>query len=285
VVDPVKARADKEASVELNWDEPALTRDLQAIEREVGGKLCLTARDIGSGRQIRYHGDQKCKTASVIKLPMLVHVAMAVAEGAVSWSDRLILTDAEKVGGSGVLTQLSDGLALTLRDVCVLMTIVSDNTATNMLIEHLGVAPFNARMRSLGLPLTTLYRKSYTPDSDASRPYGLGMTTPDEMASLVQMLAEGRVGGTATSEEILAILGGQTLRDSIPRALPEEWKYAGKTGGIDGVRNDVALVTAPDGSKFAVALFCQQLADLQWTPDNAGLLALARVTRRLLPIG
>ena len=255
---------------------------MEAIERESGGTLCLTVHDLSGGHSLRYHGDRRCRTASVIKLPMLVHTAMAVAEGTLSWSDRLRLTNAEKVGGSGVLTQLTDGLELTLRDVCVLMTIVSDNTATNMLIEHLGVAPINTRMRSLGLPLTTLYRKSYTADTEESRPYGLGMTTPDEMADLVRMLAEGHVGSAEVSAEILSILGGQTLRDTIPRALPAEWKYAGKTGGIDGVRNDVALVTAPDGAQFALALFCQDLTDLQWTPDNAGLLALTRVTHRLL---
>src|SRR5207302_270208 len=110
------------------------------------------------------------------------------------------------------------------------------NTATNMLIEHIGVEPINARMRTLGLPLTTLYRKSYTPDTEASREYGLGMTTPDEMADLVQTIAEGRAGSPDVSAEILAILAGQCLRDSIPRGLPADWKYSGKTGGINGVR-------------------------------------------------
>jgi beta-lactamase class A len=272
----------QEQILTLEWGDPGLKPDIEAIERESGGTLCLAARDLRTGHVVRYHSDRRCKTASVIKLPILTHAAMAVREGLFSWGDPLILTDGEKVGGSGVLTQLTAGLELTLRDACVLMTIVSDNTATNMLIERMGVGPINARMRSLGLPLTTLYRKSYTPDTDASRPYGLGMTTPDEMADLLGKLAEGRVGDGDVSREILKILAGQTLRDSIPRALLEGWKYAGKTGGIDGVRNDVGLVTAPDGSEFALALFCQDLQDVQWTPDNTGLLALANVTRRLL---
>ncbi len=265
----------------MDWDDPSLNADLTAIERECGGTLCLTARALSTGKTVRYRGDHRCKTASVIKVPILVHMAMSAAEGSLSWSETLTLTDAERVGGSGVLTQLTEGLELTLRDLCILMTIVSDNTATNMLIGRLGAAAVNARMRALGLSLTTLYRKSYTPDTDASRPYGLGMTTPDEMADLLQMLAEGGVGTAEVSAEIVAILAGQTLRDTIPRALPTDWKYAGKTGGIDGVRNDVALVTSPDGFRYVLALFCQDLQDVQWTPDNAGLLALARVTRRL----
>ena len=266
----------------IDWGAAGLATDIQAIESDSGGMLCMTARNLRTGQSVRHNGDRRCKTASVIKLPILVHAAMAEAEGKLAWSDQLTLTDAEKVGGSGVLTQLTAGLELTLRDVCVLMTIVSDNTATNMLIEHLGVDPINARIRSLGLPLTTLYRKSYTPDTEASRPYGLGMTTPDEMADLCQTLAENRAGDAEVSKTVLDILKGQTLRDSIPRVLPEEWKYAGKTGGVDGVRNDVGLVTAPDGTQFALALFFQDLADLTWTPDNAGLIALGRVTSRLL---
>lgn len=266
----------------LGWDEPGLRAKLEAIERESGGTLCVAARDLAAGHTLRYRGDRRCKTASVIKLPILVHVAMAVGEGALGWNDPLTLTDEEKVAGSGVLTQLGAGLKLTLRDACVLMTIVSDNTATNMVIDLLGTEPVNARMRSLGLPLTTLFRKSYTPDTEASREFGLGMTTPDEMADLLQAVVEESTGGHAVSAEILAILAAQCLRDSIPRGLPPGWKYAGKTGGIDGVRNDAGLVTAPDDARIVLALFCQDLPDLQWTPDNAGNITLGRAARTLL---
>jgi len=276
---------DRESQLSAKWDDPAVFAELEQIERDAQCVLCVSARDLGAGQALRYNSGRKCKTASTIKLPMLAHFAMSVAEGKRSWSETLTLTEAEKVAGSGVLTQMTAGLQLTLRDVCVLMTIVSDNTATNMLIELEGVGPINARLRSLGLPLTTLFRKSYTPDTEESREFGLGMTTPDEMAELVQMLAEGRVGGAAVSEEILGILAGQCLRDSIPRGLPEEWSYAGKTGGVDGVRNDVGLVTAPDGSRYALAIYCQDLRDLRWSLENAGLVAIGRVARALLPAG
>ena len=89
----------------VDWNEPGLFADIAAIERDSGGVLCITARELGAGRTLRYRGDRKCRTASVIKLPVLVHIAMAVEEGELSWSDRFTLTDEEKVGGSGVLTQ------------------------------------------------------------------------------------------------------------------------------------------------------------------------------------
>lgn len=269
------------ASFHLPTDETAFFTDVAQIEHDCGGSLAFAVRDLQTGQTIRFRGDRKCKTASVIKLPILVHVAMAVQEGTLSWNETLTLTAEEKVDGSGVLTQLQTGLRLTLRDVCVLMTIVSDNTGTNMVIEHLGTAAINARMRALGLPITTCQRKAYAPDTEETKEFGLGVTTPDEMLTLLTLLAENRLGGEATCAEMLAILSEQHYRDAIPRMIPEDWKYAGKTGAINPVRNDVGIVTAPDGSRFALALFCQELPVVNWTCDNPGLLALARLTRRL----
>lgn len=262
--------------------EAATLAAVERIEADCGGLLAFAVQDLQTGERLCYRADHRCQTASVIKFPMLVHVALAVQEGLLNWTERLTLTEGEKVGGSGVLTQLTNGTEWTLRDLCVLMTIVSDNTATNMVIERVGVEPVNARMRTLGLPLTTLYRKSYAPDTDASREYGLGMTTPTEMLALLLLLAEGKIGDAALSQELLKIMEAQAYRDGIPRFLPEDWKYAGKTGAIDAVRNDVGVVVAPDGRRFALALFCQQLSTVQWTAENPGLLSLARLAKCLL---
>jgi beta-lactamase class A len=255
---------------------------IERIEADSGGLLAFAVQDLQTGRRSLYRPDYRCRTASVIKFPILIHVALAVQEGRLDWNEKLTLTEAEKVGGSGVLTQMTVGTDYTLRDLCVLMTIVSDNTATNMVIERVGVEPVNARMRALGLPLTTLYRKAYAPDTEASREYGLGMTTPEEMLTLLLLLAEGKIGNIGLGQDLLKIMEAQSYRDGIPRYLPEDWKYAGKTGAIDAVRNDIALVTAPTGERFALALFCQQLPTIQWTADNPGLLALARLTSTLL---
>jgi beta-lactamase class A len=257
-------------------------RAIAAIEKECGGTLCFAAQDLQTGETWQVHADRKCKTASVIKLPILVHVALAVREGSLSWEEILTLTDAEKVDGSGVLTPLTAGLQLTLRDVCALMIIVSDNTGTNMVLERVSIAAVNARMRALGLPVTTCFRKAYSPDTPESAEYGLGVTTPNEMLRLLTLLANGALGGAETSADILKILEAQQYRDCIPRLLPEDWTYAGKTGAIDPVRNDVGLVTTSDGRRFALALFCQELPVVQWTADNPGMIALARLAKLLV---
>jgi beta-lactamase class A len=164
------------------------------------------------------------------------------------------------------------------------MTIVSDNTGTNMVIERLGIAAINARMRALGLTVTTCFRKTYSPDTPESAEFGLGVTTPNEMLRLLTLLANGAIGDTETSANILTILAAQQYRDCIPRLLPADWTYAGKTGAIDHVRNDVGLVTAPDGRRFALALFCQELPVVQWTADNPGMIALARLAKLLVRV-
>jgi beta-lactamase class A len=260
----------------------AFVADVEAIERECGGRLRFAARDLRTGATLRYHADTPCKTASVIKLPILIHVALAVREGALDWNEPLTLTDAEKVDGSGVLKQLTAGLQMSLHDVCVLMTTVSDNTGTNMVIERVGTEAINGRMRALGLPITTCFRKAYAPDTEASRVYGLGVTTANETLELLTRLAEGGIGDAALGKDLIKIMEGQHYRDGIPRQLPEEWTYAGKTGAIDAVRNDVGLITTPGGDRYALALFCQDLPRVQWTADNPGLIALARLARRIL---
>lgn len=277
-----KAAAASPAPPQADRWSSATQEAISVIERESGGRVSLAVSDLHTGEKLLHHPDRKVKIASVIKLPILVHVAMSVAEGTRSWDEKLTLTAGEKVDGSGVLTQLQPGLELPLRDVCTLMTVLSDNTATNMVIEHVGVAPVNDRMRELGLPVTTLFRKSFSPDTPASKKYGLGVTTPREMLKLLTRIALDSLGDPGVCTDIMRMLDAQHYRDGIPRLLPADWKYAGKTGAIDPVRNDVGIVTAPDGRRFALSLFVDSLPAVLWTPDNPGLLALARLAKAIL---
>lgn len=254
------------------------------IEREMRGEICLAARDLQTGRTLSYHGDRMVMTASIIKLPILIHVALCVQEGTASWQESIPLTAREKVGGSGVLKVLSDGLLLSVRDLCMLMMAISDNTATNLIIERFGAEAINRRMRSLGLVRTTVNRKAFSREQPSllSARYGFGVTTPAETLHLLTRIAEGRIGDSTTCADVLHFMEEQQYRDGIPRFLPPGWKYAGKTGAVDSVRNDAGIVAAPDGRRYALALFCQKLRDTLWTPENAGLLAIARLSRLLV---
>ncbi len=259
-----------------------LLAEIEDIERDCTGRLSFAFRDFQTNETLLYKASEPCKTASIIKLPLLVHIAFLVEEGVVSWEEKIILTETEKVGGAGVLTQMTAGLEISLRDVCVLMIIISDNTATNMLIERFGVKGCNERMRRFGLPLTTLFRKAYSPDTPESLEWGFGKTTAEEILTLLILLEEGKIGNARTRETILDILGGQKFHDGIPRFLPSGWRYFGKTGAIDAVRNDVGIVSAPNHNRYALSIFCQDLPIVLWTPENPGLLAIAKVAREAL---
>lgn len=252
------------------------------LEQQYASKLHCLFYDLASGNSIEYRADQKVSTASTIKLPILIHVALEVEDGRHAWDEPLTLTDEDKVRGSGILFGLSAGLTLSLRDTCYLMTVLSDNTATNMIIDRFGLDAINARIRQLGLEQTTLFRKAFTPDTAESREFGLGVTTPREMGQLLIKLAHKEIGREATTAAILDMLAAQQDRAAIPRYLPADWKYAGKTGRIEHLRGDVGIVTAPDGRRFALTLFCSEIPTIDWTVDNPGLQALAQLARSLI---
>jgi beta-lactamase class A len=252
------------------------------LERESGGRLAFALHNLESGERLGRRAGEPVPTASVIKLPMLAHIALEAEAGRLDWEARLTLADAVKVPGTGILKQLGAGLALSVRDLCALMTALSDNTATNMLIDLIGVEALNAGFRALGLTQTRLLRRAFSPETPASRPFGLGVTTADEIAGLLARIGRRELGDERAAEAILGMLAMQQDRAAIPRLLPAGWRYAGKTGSGDAMRADAGLLAGPDGRRVALAAFCTGLPAPDWTPDNAGLLAIARLARALL---
>lgn len=257
---------------------------LDRIASECGGVVSFAARCFEGGGTVLYHPDRRCPTASVIKFPILVHTVLLAHEGHVSMDDVLTLRAEEIVPGSGILQKLTPGLQISLRDACTMMIALSDNTATNMVLEHVGIEAVNQRNLSLGLQNTRVFRKVYCDDvpGDAlNRQFGFGMTTPRDMLRLLTDVRAGMVGGPEPSALIREFLATQQSIDGIPRFLPEDCVFEGKGGAVDHVRNDVGFVRCPDGVEMAFAIFCQKLPRVQWTPDNPGLLTIGHLTREL----
>ena len=258
---------------------PALVAELEAAS---GGIIAFALHDLHTERRLGHRADVRVPTASVIKLHILLHIARAADEGQVAWDERLQLSDAVKVPGTGVLKELGAGLALSVRDLCALMTALSDNTATNMLIDRVGIEVVNARLEELGLAHTRLLRRAFAADTPATLPFGLGVTTADEMANLLVRLARDEVGGNTAARVTLQMLAMQQDRAAIPRLLPSGWQYAGKTGSNSDLRADVGLLSAPDGRQVALAAFCTAMPRVDWSVDNAGLVAIARLAQALV---
>src|SRR5438093_5611331 len=156
------------------------------------GRVFLFARNLDTGQTYSYNGDERVRTASTIKIAVMIEAWARVAEGKAKWTDELVLTKAARYSGSGILPEMSDGLRLSLQDCVRLMMLLSDNTATNMVLDYLGTDSVNERMNSLGFKSTRLMRrvggggesKEGKLDDNLKR-FGLGATSPHEMVQLM----------------------------------------------------------------------------------------------------
>ncbi len=208
---------------------------------ELPGEISVYGRDLITDEKWAYQADIPLVAASVIKLPILVEAFRQARDGLLSMDEIFTIRPEQKKPSCGALTYLHDGLTVTLRDLCVLMIIVSDNTATNILIERLGIDAVNAGMRALGLEKSTLRRLLF--DSEASA-RGLENTiTAEEMGRLLEMLYKGACVSPEADAEMLSILRDQRLNGKMPFFL-DDLEIAHKTGEDGGITHDVGIVYA-----------------------------------------
>ncbi len=284
----------------LKHEDQPLDEQLQAIAAAHRGRLALYAENLKTGETASLSPDLPVKTASTIKMGILLDAAEQIRAGRATLAEKLVLNHGNQVAGSGVLAQLTPPLALTLGDTLTLMVILSDNTATNMAIDRLGLEHIDATLHSAGLKQTWLYKKVYVAAGGlmpADQPqFGLGKTTAREMAAIMERLATCRLalnGLAALPDDgavcgaILHMLRNQQDRDSLPRYLEtldtseNGSAIANKTGALDQVRNDVALISTKAGP-VVIAAFTFENADQRWNGDNEGELTLAKVARAIV---
>ena len=277
---------------------PVSAGDLEArlleMSKQIDGRVSLYARNLDSGVDVGINADEPVRTASTIKLPIACAVAKFVAEGKHAWSDRLIVGADDKVSGSGVLADFSDGESISLRDATTLMIIVSDNTATNLILDHVGGDRVNEYLASLGLERTRVMRKIRGDGNqlkpaqgwtrEGSRPenqrFGIGVSTPREMVHLLEMLEQGKVVDGNSSRLVLQMLERQQYKDGIGRKV-DQFRVASKSGSLDALRSDVGMVHTPHG-RIAIAITVDGLPQIDYSPDNAAQKWIADVSLVLL---
>ena len=198
--------------------------------------------DLTTGETAEYNGDMMMNAASVIKVPVMVELFRQIEAGLLKADELVEVRDEDRVPICGVLTLMHTGLQVTLLDLCYLMITISDNMATNLLIERLGIANINNTMRSLGIEKTVLERKLFE-----TRPEFAGKSNKicaGEMGRLMAAMYRGEVISKASSDAMLEILSCQQLNNKIPLLLPLDFQVAHKTGEVDGVSHDVGIVYA-----------------------------------------
>ncbi|WP_424236866.1 serine hydrolase [Bhargavaea ginsengi] len=251
----------------------------------------VSLKHLQSGKEVRIRADEPFQMASVFKVPILLALFEQVHEGQIDLTTRIALTEEDRVPGSGILQELDPGLPVTIKDLATLMTIVSDNMATDVLLGMLGKDAVGDTMRRLGAENISIVHSCWellslavgmepAPYSEESwkklterlemdvdedpckenwvmrKDQENNMCTPDTMTGLLVKLAEGAFINPAVSEAVLDILYRQQLNDRIPARLPSGTRVAHKTGTIASAVNDSGMIELPGGKgQLIISIF------------------------------
>jgi beta-lactamase class A len=255
--------------------DPQLDQRIKAEIADFKGKVWIYAKNLDTGKDYGLRPDEHVRTASTIKLPIMVEVFRQVAEGRIAWSDQFELTKANKVGGSGILNEFSDGSKIDLKTATVLMIVVSDNTATNLILDKVSSNSVNEFMARLGLHGTLSLRKvggggdARAYEEPLNKLFGIGRSTSRDMVRLLEMLENGEVVSKEASAEMIAILRRQQYKDGIGRNSLDTVPVASKSGALDRLRSDVGIVYTRRG-RIAMAITVDDMPVVQYIVDDMG---------------
>lgn len=250
------------------------------------GKVALAVKNISTGECYHRNADEVMPTASLIKIAVLIQLYHQVQEGKVTLTDRVTLRKADKVPGSGILTDhFSDGAEFSLRDAARLMIAHSDNTATNLVLERTGIRSVNERMDEWGFPETRINAKVFlgsrtSLDPARTRRFGLGSTTAREMIGLLEQLQTSDRLRPFYKLSVLNHLSKNADKDKFKRFLPGGVVVLHKDGSTDDTRTDAGLIHTPAGI-VAVCVLTTDNKDHSWRADNAGNVLCARVAKEV----
>ncbi len=251
-----------------------LQQQLEQMAAQFHGKVSLYAHQLGTGATVSLDPDHPVATASVIKLPIMVETYAQVKAGKHNLNETLRLTKDNQVPGSGVLAFMNPGLDLTLHDTVVLMMTLSDNTATNMVIDRIGIPAVNARTSAMGLKNTFLYESIQ----------GCAASTLPQSKKLA--VANG-ISDPQLCRQMVDIMRNQQYRNMIPHYLETvdtsetPSAIADKIGALDDVRNDVALIETTSGP-IVISAFTYDIKDHTWIAENEAELLIANMAKTIV---
>jgi beta-lactamase class A len=259
------ARADSGDSLECR---------LRPLIDEFKGKVAIAVKHLDTGEAFLWHENEVMPTASLIKFPVMVEAYRQAGEKKVDLAKTLTLKKADKVPGSGILTDhFSDGATFPLVDAIHLMIVYSDNTATNLVLEEIGIPATAKTMEAMGYPNTKIHSKVFRRDTsvfpERSKQYGIGSTTAMEMLRLSEALHKKELVSPEASEAMLKHMLACDDKDKFPRFLPEGTKVAFKTGSVGGTRTAAGILYTKRGP-VALCVLTDGHEDGRYTPDNAG---------------
>ena len=253
---------------------------IQQLCDAAGARVFLHARDLDTGAEIDVDADAPVVLASVFKIPVLVELARQVGDGKRTWTERVLVPADRRTDGPTGLSVMQDDADVSLRDLAFWMMSVSDNTATDVIMELLGGAsPINDAMRALGLRhteivgdckylLAELADELGLPEVDWTdipastleqcaglQPSGSSRSTPREITALLAQIWDDSAAPADDCAQMRRILSLQVWPHRLTSGFPDGVTIAAKTGTLPGIRNEAGVISYPDGSRYAVAVF------------------------------
>lgn len=251
------------------------------------GKVAVAVKHLGTGESFADNDDEEMPTASLIKFMIMLEVYLQVSEGKIKLGDMLTLKKADMVPGSGILTyHFSEGATFSLRDATRLMIVYSDNTATNMVLDHIGLSSTNQRLDAWSFPKTRLNAKVFMGGSTSLDPvrtkkFGLGSTTARETVLLLEKVHEGKIVSKEVCQEMLGHMKKCDDKLKLKRFLSEKIEIAHKSGTVSDARTDAGILYLPSGP-VAICVLTSQNADKSFRDDNAANVLIGRVAQQVV---
>jgi len=256
----------------------ALRRTLDSLSAAHRGVVGYSITNLDTGEHLEQRGDETFTTASLIKVPILVTLFDLAEQKLLTLDDPIVLSEIDKVGGAGQLQYLRTPLTLRLWDVAYLMSTLSDNTATNLVLDRIKIRRVWQKMEALGLPHTKVHSGSMTriasvaPDSSAK--YGLGVTTPNEMAQLFVLLAQGKAVSPVADSTMLDILANNQDDSKLAR-FTYGTRLAHKSGDVDAARTDCGVFSLP--ARVVACVMTKENSDTRYWADAEGNMVIGRI--------
>lgn len=275
--------------------EPSeLEATIKKIAAEHKGKVAVAVKNLATGDGFALNGDEPMTTASLIKVAVMVEAYRQSDAGKLDLTKTLTLTKDDKVQGAGILTpHFSDGATFPVKDAIRLMTVYSDNTATNMVLDQIGIKSVNETTKALGFPETRVNAKVFkgsttSVDPERTKKYGLGSTTANETVKLFELIHTEKAASAESCKLMLGHLKANDDKEQLVRFLPGGTVVAHKTGAVSNARTDAGIIYVPDPTDptdaakkktipVAVCVLTNDNEDKRWVTDNAGQVTIGKI--------
>jgi beta-lactamase class A len=266
--------------------ESKLADRVAALAKEHKGRVAVGVKHLDFGETLFLNADEAMPTASLIKFPVMLEVYMQALEGKLKLTDMVTLRKEDMVPGAGILTyHFSEGATFPLRDAVRLMIVYSDNTATNLVLDKIGIAAVGKRMAGWDCPHTKInakvFRGSTTSiDPAATKKFGLGSTTAREMITLLERVHKGELVSPEACKEMLGHLKKCEDKTKLKRLLPAKVEVAHKTGSVSDTKTDAGIIYTPSGP-VAICVLTTNNDDKRFVDDNAASVLIGRIAKEV----